>query len=82
MSVKYILRVHRDLRLIGYEPRLKVARDLESAKYKYRLSHLDLNTAVEAAKIISKNPIVSDVTIVRVEESSPLIYRNGEQHKS
>lgn len=80
MSVRYLLKVHRDLRLVNYSPRLRVMRNLVSCIAKNRLSHTNMNEAVKAAKVISKSPIVTYVTLTRVEESEIVIFRNGEYH--
>lgn len=77
MTVQYKLEVIRDMRLLGYDKRLKASRELVSAIACNKLHHKTLNEAVKAAKAISRQPLVVSVALTRVETSPPIVYRNG-----
>jgi hypothetical protein len=75
-SVSYKLKITRNF--VGYDGRLKTSRALGSAVHRHGLAHDNVDAAFKAAKVLSKNPLVDRVTLVKVVESEPIIFRNGE----
>jgi len=71
----YILRVVKNLKLIDYEYRLAVYRELVTLMAKHGSCHDDIKKATRAAEEISKHPLVVSVTVSRM--STEGVWSNG-----